>query len=496
MSRSRSLLDAVTWQVLDSQIIEADCLEAMREMPACCVDAVVTDPPYGIGFMGHEWDQPGKYGPVSSGHGGCNVSFGGKPHPAMEAGRYDLSATANRRFQQWCEAWARECLRVLKPGGHMLVFGGTRTSHRMAAGIEDAGFEIRDTLMWMFGSGFPKSHDVAKAIDTAEAQEWQGWGTALKPGWEPIVMARKPLEGTVAANVLAHGVGVLNIGGCRVGHAGRWPANVALSHTESCVMVGERQAHSNGHFPGARGPSGYGAAVAGSNGGGLKGQDGLHERRFDGETVAVWECSSDCPVAILDEATGELTSGFMAAGTRRDGVGYGGGLGGQVSHDTIGDSGGASRFFYCAKTSRNERDAGLDQFHVEPLHWSSGDENPGSFQSEGTVKAARNSHPTVKPIELMRWLLRLVTPPGGLVLDPFAGSASTVCAGEVEGITVVGIEREPAYVAIARARALWWGSHPAGVEPGKRLTGSGRRERLAGQMDFLTALAEASGEAA
>lgn len=291
-----------------------DCIEVMRALPEASVDAVVCDPPYGIGFMGREWDN------FNPDRVGGTKRFAGVDHKrtrerssSMVAGEYDLSPTANRKFQQWCEAWAREAYRVLKPGGHLAAFGGTRTHHRLVSGIEDAGFEIRDELDWMFGSGFPKSLDVSKAIDrmagaereviaerdphTASAawrvaegrmdrltpppitaREWQGWGTALKPAHEPICLARKPLAGTVAANVLTHGTGALNIDGCRIDGqgaedgrsrpggglmqgasyqlpdsrssmpAGRWPANVILDEEAAALLdatVGELHARGN-----------------------------------------------------------------------------------------------------------------------------------------------------------------------------------------------------------------------------------------------------------
>src|SRR5215212_6714591 len=306
----------------------------MRGMPENSVDSVVTDPPYGIRFMGKAWDAPGiASGAAKNERDNANlesfkqsrVKGGGSAYGtrSAHAGQYDQSPSANRRFQEWCEEWARECLRVLKPGGYLLASGGTRTYHRLACAIEDAGFEIRDCIEWLYGSGFPKSHDVSKAIDkmagaerevvgfnsnhrrlqsthtmvgephvgngsitvpaTAEAQHWQGWGTALKPAHEPIVMARKPLsEKSVARNVLEHGTGAINVDGCRVGCSppsvpqpdlrkyrghitnldayerngemsqstqGRWPANLILSHHEDCERVGSRKVRGSGAQP-------------------------------------------------------------------------------------------------------------------------------------------------------------------------------------------------------------------------------------------------------
>ena len=305
--------------------------------------------------------------------------------------------------------------------------------------------------MWLYGSGFPKSLDVGKAIGkaagpeqetgvsdhrsattTADAERWKGWGTTLKPAWEPILVARKPLDSTVAANVLAHSTGALNIDDCRIGFAceadeqksktknrhadfasgtrknriyghdtrtrgdrgnydppGRWPANLVLSHTTDCKLVGQTRVQPNGHHPAARGAGGISTTGHG-------GQKRLAERSSAGELVDCWECSHDCSVRLLNEQS-------------------------DVS---------PSRFFYSAKASRVERDAGLG--------------------------ATRNTHPTVKPIGLMRWLVRLVTPPGGTVLDPFAGSGSTGVAAVMQGARFLGVERETDYVLIARARIRYW----------------------------------------
>jgi hypothetical protein len=369
-------------------IHHGDCLDVLRAMDGDSVDAVVTDPPYGLSFMGKRWD-------------------------------YDVPSA---------EIWA-ECLRVLKPGGHLLAFAGTRTQHRMAVRIEDAGFEIRDMIAWVYGSGFPKSLDVSKAIDaslgaeravtraarvdwlpdgntpfdmrsstdrerrdepaTAAARQWQGWGTALKPALEPITVARKPLVGTVAQNVLAHGTGGLNIDGCRVGTTPR------TTHARGNVRGEPGEIYGNGK--------------------------GLPQVEYSGAS-ARW------PANLIHDGSDEVTGLFPVVkagvagkrtGTSKIGAigvaGYGEQWGG------YGDTGSAARFFYCAKASRSDRGEG-------------------------------NGHPTVKPTDLMRYLCRLVTPPGGLVLDPFAGSGSTGKAAVMEGFRFVGIEREAEYVEIARAR--------------------------------------------
>lgn len=327
-----------TWEV-----IQGDCLDVLRSMPDASVDAVVTDPPYGLSFMGKKWD-------------------------------YDVPDV---------EVWS-QCLRVLKPGGHLLAFAGTRTQHRMAVRIEGAGFEIRDMVMnaiatdpivgsflaslndeqqrafarvfaessfggllaWVYGSGFPKSHNLK--------DEWYGWGTALKPALEPITMARKPFPGTVAANVLEHGTGAINVNGCRVGteaiqintYAGRGPFG------ESQVGNGYDQKHAIGRWP----------------------------------------------ANLVHDGSDEVVRVFPSDGDKSP-----------------------ARFFYCAKASKADR----------------GDDN---------------NHPTVKPTDLMRYLCRLVTPPGGTVLDPFTGSGSTGRGAILEGFNFIGIEREAEYVEIARRR--------------------------------------------
>ena len=449
-----------------------DCLDVLRTLPDCSVDAVVTDPPYGLAFMGKRWD-------------------------------YDVPTV---------EIWA-ECLRVLKPGGHLLAFAGTRTQHRMAVRIEDAGFEIRDMIAWVYGSGFPKSLDISKAIDkcggdalawrafsqayalavsespmnhadidralgvkssscywartdlrggmpprhhweklrellalpaelerlydeaerevvgqkktgdpvawyaeaqrgngivditapaTPEAQQWAGWGTALKPALEPITMARKPLGGTVAANVLTHGTGGINVDGCRV--EGKWS-----TWRKSDGTVSEQNQDSY---------SVYG--------------QGMGDVRNPEHPSGRW------PANLITDGSDEVAGLFPlqqsgANPTRRGGMGYHGADGQDCCNAPRGaDSGSAARFFYTAKASRDDRSDG-------------------------------NTHPTVKPTDLMRYLCRLVTPPGGIVLDPFMGSGSTGKAAMLEGFGFIGIEREAQYHAIAERRIR--GAAAAGYQP-------------------------------
>lgn len=492
------------------RIIQGDCLEVMAGMPEGTTDAIVTDPPYGISFMGSAWDtfnpadteqrvsKRDGTGPASDTRDGRSKgrSASAFANRGGEAGSYDFSRGANAAFQAWCEAWGREALRLLKPGGHLLASGGTRTFHRLTAGLEDAGFEIRDCHSWLFAQGFPKSLNLHG--------EWEGWGTALKPGWEPIVMGRKPLNGTVAANVREHGTGALNIDACRLcadgqdrarsesvvglesnrnGVAcgewrgvrasswrpeGRWPANTVLSHDDLCVRVGERRikaitggtGNHAGHVYGAR--SSEGEAVRDYADG-----DGL-------ETTELWACVPGCPVRTLDEQSGISRS---TAGKPRSGAnGHGWGM--TATGAEYADVGGASRFFYTAKASRAERNAGLADFPERPCLKF----DPTSAMAHDGRRGSgvtRNHHPTVKPLELMRWLVRLVTPPGGRVLDPFAGAGTTGIACVLEGFEFVGIEREPEYVALAEARIAWWAVHPEGVSAEAGLSAERDRQRVA-----------------
>lgn len=426
-----------------SELLLGDCVEVMAGMDPGSVDAVVTDPPYGIGFMGRSWDtfEPATMaervgtrngnGPPSDVHDGRTKgrTASAFANPAGEAGAYDLTSQGRRAFQGWCEEWAGECLRVLKPGGHLVSFGGTRTYHRLTAGVEDAGFEIRDQLAWLFGSGFPKSRNLGG-----------GFGTALKPAHEPIVLARKPLVGTAAENVAAHGVGGLNIDGCRI--------------------EGQAQTFGNG-------TSRHGGQFGGAGRGVPRGEwTPTEEGRWPANVVLDEEAA-----AMLDAQTGDLAAGNHPAlrSGRDDDKVYGSGWSaGTEDERRPTDTGGASRFFYCAKTSRAERNAGLGDFPAEAVRVAA---TPTSTMQNGRTGGKRvgdalyvppsvsNVHPTVKPIALMRWLVRLVTPPGGLILDPFAGSGTTGIAAALEGFRFVGIEREPDYHTIADARIRFWEQH-------------------------------------
>jgi DNA modification methylase len=604
-----------------SKLLHDDCVVAMAAMPENSIDAIVTDPPYGLEFMGKAWDKlGGDAGMVQPGIGARDIdwpTYGGDPHGGANptcatcGGRKRGKKTCGCKVpdwrvkgkkvkpynsgaaqQAWHARWAREALRVLKPGGHLVAFGGTRTHHRLTSALEDEGFEIRDSLHWMYGSGFPKSMNVSKAIDkaagvdpathkavqdylrdtrvalgmsksdvdkavfggttryswvegrggkrssevylptpeewvnlkevlglddrydayisaaipnrtdryradggkavltgtedgdwgyqkngerwggqrrittarTPEAATWEGWGTALKPAHEPIVLARKPLVGTVAANVLAHGTGALNIDGCRVVHQdaadlatslsknpgrgaetvtsgvyganrpqqqvnrdGRWPPNILLTHSAACA---------------------------------------------DG-------CAPDCPVAALDAQSGVSRSSGGRIGNKDGGGIYGGGRGLAGKHTAgdpgFGDKGGASRFYpqlnwspeydapflYNAKAAKKEREAGCEHLGAQQQDTTRQEGNPGGDNPRNRgVHKRKNHHPTVKPVALMRWLVRLVTPPGGMVLDPFAGSGTTGIAAALEGHPFTLIEREAAYLPIITARIV----HAAGCE--------------------------------
>lgn len=397
----------------DVRLYLADCIDAMRELPADSVDAIVTDPPYGLEFMGKEWDRPWAVTPEARvGYAGrddlrlpshrdnrnanCRACGGrqrGAKRCKCDAPDWDRApSTDMHAFQSWCESWAREALRIAKPGAHLAAFGGPRTFHRLTAGIEDAGWEIRDCLAWNYGSGFPKSLNLPG-----------GLGTALKPAWEPIILARKPLAGTVAANVLAHGTGALNIDATRIDgtKAQRGERRTALGRVNDDGWKPKpvRADDASGRWP---------ANVV-----------------LDPEAAKLLdEQTGDLPagVAVNRNKRGGMAAGATSAATAAGGFAHRQEAGSDV---TYGDSGGASRFFYTAKADAEER--------VAP---------------DGT----RIGHPTLKPTDLMRWLVRLVTPPGGLVLDPFAGSGSTGVACRAEGFRCVLIEREDEYAAYIRAR--------------------------------------------
>ena len=357
------------------RVFAGSCLDRLRELPDESVDAVVTDPPYELGFMGKGWDSSGI--------------------------AYNI------------EVW-RECLRVLKPGAHLLAFSGSRTYHRMTVAIEDAGFEVRDMIAWISNKTFPKSHNVEKATGSAD---WAGWGTALKPSLEPIVMARKPLIGTVAENVLLHGTGGLNIDATRVGTEERHNSSAGNNDREKWRMnTGE----------------------------------------FEGRTVSGrWPSN-----VMLDEYTASLVdqqSGFSKStgviNRWTDGAKpFGNGAGSPYeSVQGVPDSGGASRFFYVAKASKRDRNEGLEM--IQPRFAPTMNNGIGNKKHDPeTATPKANFHPTVKPTDLMRQLVRLVTPPGGVVLDPFTGSGSTGKAAILEGFEFIGVELTDEYLPIIEGR--------------------------------------------
>lgn len=365
-----------------------DCITSMRGMPDASVDSIVTDPPYELTQAKRTKPAPFVEGSPYSRHR-VGVNGDNKPVGGFMGHEWDGSGIA---FS--VEMWA-EALRVLKPGGHLLAFSGSRTYHRMVCAIEDAGFEIRDQIQWIFGSGFPKSRNISADMDGSDAEQWQGWGTALKPAHEPICVARKPLAKgcTVAANVLAHGTGAINVDGCRVGDEVRYNApagNVAGGNSLNMSAVGMPQ-DAEGRTAVGRWPANL-----------------IHD-------------GSDEVLAAFPQAAGQQGD-LKETGRDRPSSGRFGDMPPPRPHVArIEADKSAARFFYAAKTSKSDR-------------------------------GADNIHPTVKPTDLMRYLCRLVTPPGGLVLDPFTGSGSTGKAAVLEGFRFVGCELSPEYIEIARAR--------------------------------------------
>jgi site-specific DNA-methyltransferase (adenine-specific) len=393
-----------------------DCIEVMRAMPDASVDAIVTDPPYhlttgkkgGSGEASVNLDTP--YGRARIGTGFMGMKWDG--------GEIAFSV----------ELWA-EALRILKPGGHLLAFSGSRTYHRMACAIEDAGFEIRDQLMWVYGSGMPKSRNVAKYdLQGDDAARWEGWGTALKPSHEPVVMARKALVGTVSANLLAYGTGALNIDACRIG---------VTDHDYARNCSGDR-----GHA-GTRSADDTGATSMRPGGSAAQGRwpaNLIHDG--SAEVIALFPANAGAAAPVHTRKADKFRNSYGAFAGNVD----------EAGSTFQGDSGSAARFFYCPKATRTDRNEGCEDLDKKPLLWSSGTQNPGSFQAEGTDKSSQNFHPTVKPTDLMAYLVRLVTPPGGTVYDPFTGSGSTGKACMREGFAFIGSELSPEYIGIAQRR--------------------------------------------
>lgn len=378
-------------------LYHGDSLDVLRTLPDGSVDSVVTDPPYGLEFMGKGWDGADGF------RRSLNLADAGRANVFGRASTKAPEYRAGALFQEWCEQWATECLRALRPGGHMLAFGGTRTWHRLACAVEDAGFEIRDSLAWLYGSGFPKSLNL---VD--DEGERTGWGTALKPAFEPIVVARKPLAGTVAANVLAHGTGALNIDGCRIGSD-------------------ERE-----NPPGSTRPR---VAMGG----------GWREDATPTRAVGRWPTNvilDDSQADALDQQSGDRPAGGKVTGRQDAKTGDNGiyGAFGAVENKPYDDEGGASRFFVRASLTADDL-AIAERFRYCAKAGS--DERP---VVNGTA------HPTVKPLAFIRWLARLVTRAGGTVLEPFTGSGTTVEACLLEGFNIIAIEREDEYLPLIEYR--------------------------------------------
>jgi site-specific DNA-methyltransferase (adenine-specific) len=412
-----------------NKVIQGDCVQVMGQIPDNSIDTLICDPPYGLAFMGKEWD-----------------SFG----------------TDLQKYQEWTRQWATEALRVAKPGATLLCFGGTRTFHRLTCGLEDAGWQIKDVLMWLYGSGFPKSLDISKAIDklkdaerevvgkgksgktaiwqinggmgdynitapaTQEAKEWEGYGTALKPAYEPIIMAMKPNEGSYANNALKWGVAGLNINGCRIA------TNEQLGRQASSTTLFGQGKMTSADF------------INNSNEAG---------GRFPSNVILDEESAE-----LLDKQSGISKSVKSKRGIQRKG--YSAGVEWERSTEETNtvrghnDKGGASRFFYCAKASRSERDIGCEDLELKQTTDGcirSNPETASKYQANSTFR--RNIHPTVKPLKLMVYLCNLTkTPTGGIVLDPFGGSGTTAMACKITGRDFILIEKEPEYIDIAIRR--------------------------------------------
>ena len=611
-------------------ILKGDCIEVMKAMKPNSVDAIVTDPPYGLGFMNKDWDtfnpkyqekmrtREAKRKPRKDGRKATGFQ------ESCYAGSYDLSLKGNKKYQQDMRLWLTEAYRVLKPGGSMLVMGGTRTSHRLACAIEDSGFIIKDTLMWLYGSGFPKAQDLGKMIDkrngrnidlhkevgrylkkkreekgigikevnkifgyvagsnhwesqddnnarlpnlkdwfklkeilnlddrfdkliereeavrektgehtakdfshhngsmmskentpnqstkiktiditnptTDLAKHWDGFKVGgIKPAYEPILWAVKPPEGNYVDNVLKWGVGAVNVDECRVKgntndnfhrpvnftnihegydrpwrhtetgekrerqsrddseqkaqQLGRFPANVILSHHPECVQVGAKR------VKGIKGGCTEFGGMFGNKGKVTSSQKD-HADKDGFETVESWDCHPDCAVRLLDEQSGNI-KGFSRPNVRNkqydtnQDINFGGG---QVSAQYP-DNGGASRFFYCAKASRGERNAGLEGMEKKECFNLGHKDNPGRKAPKKSYPR-QNNHPTVKPIKLFEYLIKLVTREGQIILDPFIGSGTTAIAAHNVGRKCVGIEKEDEYLTIAKRRIDYWENQP------------------------------------
>jgi len=505
---------------LTHKIICADCIEAMKEIDDNSIDSCVTDPPYGLEFMGKEWDKlwAKRDGLIQN---LPDRNYGTNPYLQAKVNKY----VAGKEAQEWHYQWATELYRVMKPGAYILVFGGTRTYHRMVCAVEDAGFEIKDMILWLYGEGFPKSLDISKAIDkglgrlgerevvgrlyepsgthacpmdwekpnnlkkglitapaTPEAQKWEGFGTALKPACEPIVLAKKPIsEHNIAQNVLKWGTGGLNIDGCRISYRsnrdlegakvgfkyvgwkhsgnrkeemttleynlanqqGRFPANVILECCcEDNELIEGKALGNQGHWSKNK-VTGYG-----NFGGGKYEYQGVDKKD---DMRCLIHTNPNCVCKMLDEQSGVLTS-------HGGGSCIFGGIFGNKKPITDksamerfkNDRGGASRFFYQAKASQDER-----WFYCKICKRA----YPMKERDNHIHNAPDNAkyqylefHPTQKPLQLIRYLIRLVTPPNGTLIDPFMGTGTTIVAAEKEGFNSIGIDNKFEYCEIAIKR--------------------------------------------
>lgn len=484
---------------MEATIICSDALTELRKMKANSVDSLVTDPPAGISFMSKKFD-----------------TFRNREH-----------------FINEMKEIFSECVRVMKPGAHGLVWAIPRTSHWTATALEDAGFQVREKIYHLFGQGFPKSHNISKGIDklnnderpivgkikhpranvnatyslggafqespdltiaaSAASAAWEGWGSALKPAAEEWIMIRKPLEKglSIAANVLKWGCGGINIDAARIGTetltyevvssmgptgtfsgqgatrengglisrgnktvTGRFPANLILSH-HGCVEVGVKRVKGSGGGQDLN----TGSTAFPNNYGDFKGRSAVKHGDADGtETVPAFECTPGCPVRMLDEQSGALAPRGKYKKDKVVEGEFGTFEGKHNNRDnslSYGDSGGASRFFYCAKASKRDKNAGCEGLGMkvkQGVRPNSPDVISGKFPDHDHRIGGANNHPTVKSTQLMRYLITMITPPGGVVLDCFAGSGSTHVAAIACGFRCISIEQDEAYCAIADAR--------------------------------------------
>lgn len=489
-------------------VLHGDCLEEMESIEDNSIDSIVDDPPYALGFMGKDWD-----------------------------------TFSPKQYQDFIFKVGKQKLRILKPGSYNLSFSGTRTYHRLVCGLEDSGFTIKDMLMWCYGSGYPKGLDISLAIDdyygkereiirertyeitqannvyergintskprkdsreiskpaTKEAQKWDGWGTGLKPAFEPIVVAQKPYEGTYAENVLKYGVGGLNIDGCRISNSqadnydlykrpiskgnlidtrnvknapnntidlkrgvtqkGRFPANLILTHHPECKLVGSKEVKtstllkSHNIKEDNRNVKIYPKAQKSNQNYGKNGYD----------TGEAWQCHPSCPIRMLDEQSGELKSGDIKPYLIKN-EGVTGWMKGKIHINSFkGDKGGASRFFYCGKAYKTERNAGC-----EGLFWKKKDKIIQKLISKSEYhklpedkRAKGNPIATLKPINIIRYLTRLITPPNGIILDPFAGSGTTGIASIIEDFHYILIEKRKPFAEIIIPKRLEYWKDPS-----------------------------------